>query len=300
MNPVTLYVSDMDGTLLGQDSLLSKRSSHIISALSARGALITVATARTPATVQPLLQDTLTLPPAIIMTGAALWHRHDKTYSNVHFMPEADVEAACAACAGCGIHPFIYTLAPDGMLEVYHNGTFLNIPEQKFYDQRRNLSLKRFHMHSSLPADARTRTILLCALGPIIHTDAAARTLEANTGCTVQSYPDAVDRHTGILEIFAHGVSKASAIERVRTLTGATRVIAFGDNLNDLPMLAAADIAVAVANALPQVRAAADIVIGPNTDDSVARFIHDDFNATAAHSGTRQPPVSSFQRHDSE
>ena len=70
-------------------------------------------------------------------------------------------------------------------------------------------------------------------------------------------------------------------------MSGATRVVAFGDNLNDLPMLAAADLAVAVENALPQVRQAADIVIGPNTADSVARFILSDFESSAA-----MPPES--------
>ena len=52
-------------------------------------------------------------------------------------------------------------------------------------------------------------------------------------------------------------------------------------------MLAAADLAVAVENALPQVRQAADIVIGPNTADSVARFILSDFESSAA-----MPPES--------
>ena len=52
----------------------------------------------------------------------------------------------------------------------------------------------------------------------------------------------------------------------------------FGDNLNDLPMMAVADVAVAVDNALPQVKEAADIIIGPNTANSVARFIKQDYD----------------------
>ena len=54
-------------------------------------------------------------------------------------------------------------------------------------------------------------------------------------------------------------------------MTGADRVVVYGDNLNDLPMFAVADEAVAVANARPQVLAAADRIIGRNTDDSVAK-----------------------------
>lgn len=283
----TLYVSDMDGTLLGADSKVSDVSCRIVSALSARGALITVATARTPATVQPLMRDALTLPPAITMTGAALWSRDRECYSEVRFMPEKDVDVVLDACGECGIHPFVYTLGADGVLEVYHAAYALSHAERSFYEQRRSLPLKHFHLGTGLPAAARGRTILFCALGPIHHTDSAAAMLGERTECEVMSYPDALMPDTGILEVFAPGVSKAAAIARVKEMSGATRLVAFGDNLNDLPMLAAADLAVAVENALPQVRQAADIVIGPNTADSVARFILSDFESSAA-----MPPES--------
>ena len=65
---------------------------------------------------------------------------------------------------------------------------------------------------------------------------------------------------------------------RLKEELGADRLVVFGDSLNDLPMLAVADVAVAVANALPEVREAADIVIEPNYTDSVARFIASDFD----------------------
>ena len=215
MKQTTLYVSDMDGTLLGADSQVSEHSRNIISDLSEQGALITVATARTPATVKPLLQGTLTLPPAIVMTGAALWNRRSDTYADVRFMPPCDVDEALRACAACDIHPFVYTLHPEGILEVYHDGTQLNRAEQNFYDQRRHLSLKRFHLRRTLPEEARCRTVLLCALGRIAHTDEAASSIRTMTECAVHSYPDAIIPEIGILEIFAPGVSKADAIKRV-------------------------------------------------------------------------------------
>ncbi len=72
-------------------------------------------------------------------------------------------------------------------------------------------------------------------------------------------------------------MSKADAVLRLKASTGADRVVAFGDNLNDLPMFGVADLAVAVGNALPDVKDAADVVIDPNYTDSVARFIESDF-----------------------
>ena len=84
----TLYISDMDGTLLGADSKLSENSARIITDLTRRGANITVATARTPATVEIILTNALTSLPAIVMTGAAMWQRDTKTYCNVCFLSD--------------------------------------------------------------------------------------------------------------------------------------------------------------------------------------------------------------------
>ncbi len=42
--------------------------------------------------------------------------------------------------------------------------------------------------------------------------------------------------------------------------------------------MAVADLSVAVGNAFPQVKEAADIVIGRNDEDAVARFMEEDFN----------------------
>ena len=97
----TLYVSDMDGTLLNRESRVSERSASIISELSRRGALITVATARTPATVEPLLAGTYTSIPAIVMTGSALWDRENQRYIDPRFIDSDTV----ARSRSVHIHP---------------------------------------------------------------------------------------------------------------------------------------------------------------------------------------------------
>lgn len=60
-----LFISDMDGTLLSTDSRVTPESARLLSELTRCGALITVATARTPATVEPLLKDVATTPPPL-------------------------------------------------------------------------------------------------------------------------------------------------------------------------------------------------------------------------------------------
>lgn len=77
------------------------------------------------------------------------------------------------------------------------------------------------------------------------------------------------------VEIMASGVSKASGLARLCTHLGVDRqeVLAFGDGLNDLEMLAWAGHGVAVSNAEPTVKAVADEITTAHDDDGVARVI---------------------------
>ena len=275
----TLYVSDMDGTLLGSDSLVSEKSAQIISDLTDRGCLITVATARTPATVVPLLSATRTTPPAVVMTGTTLWNRKAGCFTDSHFMPGQEVEQVLELCRESGVHPFVYIMADDGStLDVYHAATKLNKAEQNFYEERARLLLKRFHLGTPAPERALTHCLLLYAMGPADSIKAAYESFRSHTDCSVFCYPDIFNTDVYNLEIFPPGVTKASAILALKETVGATRLVVFGDNLNDLPMFEVADVAVAVGNALPEVKAAADVVIEPNYTDAVARFIEADSN----------------------
>ena len=76
----------------------------------------------------------------------------------------------------------------------------------------------------------------------------------------------------GLLEIAPAGASKASALAWLCERRGisARSVAAFGDMPNDLPMLRWAGIGHAVANAHPEVLAAAHRVVGHHAEDGVA------------------------------
>lgn len=263
-----LFVTDLDGTLLNGDSRVSERSSAIISELSRHGVPITVATARTPATVVPILSHTHTSLPAIVMTGAALWDReHNRYVSTRPFAPELD-EEVMASIRECGIEPLRYTFTDtDPLLHVYCNRP-LSEATEAFIRDRKDATLKEFHIDEACPASA--QTMLYFAMGPRANVFAAADRLRERGDCSVSAFTDIFGPDTGILEVFASGVDKASAITALKKQVGADRVTVYGDNLNDLPMMAVADDAVAVANALPEVKEAANRVIGYNTADAVA------------------------------
>jgi hypothetical protein len=273
----TLYVTDMDGTLLNNESRVNSKSAEIISELTQRGALITVATARTPATVVPLLRDAITTPPAIVITGAALWDRQTESYDNVKTINPKDVTEVLSECKSDNIHPFVYTFTKPNTIDVYHDTYPLTGHEQSFIDQRNGTVLKHFHEHTPLPDAAASSVILFFAMGDEVPIRAIADRLQATGRYAISCYPDNLRKGLYLLEIFTTGVSKANAILQVKRQVEADRIVVFGDNLNDLSMFDVADLAVAVDNALPQVKERADIIIGTNAADSVARFIAEDF-----------------------
>ena len=65
------------------------------------------------------------------------------------------------------------------------------------------------------------------------------------------------------LEVMPAGATKANGARRLKEGLSCSSMVCFGDGLNDLPLLQAADHACAVANAVPELRAAADEVILP-------------------------------------
>ena len=69
------------------------------------------------------------------------------------------------------------------------------------------------------------------------------------------------------------GATKANGARRLKEGLGCSSMVCFGDGLNDLPLLQAADHACAVANAVPELRAAADEVIPSNAQDGVAKWL---------------------------
>ena len=265
-----LYVSDMDGTLLGSDSRVSVRSAEVLSRVGREGALFTVATARTPATVQPLLAGVYSKLPAIVMTGAALWDRTAQRFIDPVTMGAQLEKETVDRFLAHGVNPFVYRLADASRLEVFHNGT-LTRREENFWLDRRDLPLKRFVFdRPEAYSTAMDDVMLMLGIGGSERIMPLADELRGTGQLSVSAYRDPVQPTVAYIEVFAAGVSKRAAVERLAAMTGAEAVTVYGDNLNDLSMMEAATDAVAVENAMPEVKRAASRIIGPNTADAVA------------------------------
>ena len=274
----TLYVSDLDGTLMQPGAYLSDTTVNLLNRSIADGKLFTIATARTPATVAGIIKDVDMNLPGIVMTGASIWDSKLNHYSEMKYIGEQAARDLVDAYHDAEFPIFLFTLE-DELINIYHIGGKLNELEQQFMAERIDSPFKLFHVSPDgreiLP-DRFDKVILFYGMQPNAMAERALDRTLLVPNARPQLYHDLYGPEIGIVDAFSPEATKANAVLSMKRRTGADRVVAFGDNLNDIPMLQVADVAVAVENALPEVKEIADIVIGPNTEDSVARFIADD------------------------
>jgi Cof subfamily protein (haloacid dehalogenase superfamily) len=102
------------------------------------------------------------------------------------------------------------------------------------------------------------------------------RALLAELGSQVFTHVLRSPKYTGFMcEIVPSGVTKWSAIQRLAAEwgIGPAEICAVGDDVNDIPMIQAAGLGVAMGNALPEVKAAADRIAPSLEEDGLVSVI---------------------------
>ena len=271
----TLFVSDLDGTLLNQERKVSDESVRLLNESIADGALFSVATARTPATVGPLLQYVDCTLPLIVMTGAAIWDRKDNRYMHASFHNEATAKGLVDLYRKHGLSAFIYVLGSDNVIHIYHLGDMSPL-EKTFMEERLFTPYKKFHIpedgNSELPSKL-DRVLLFYSMRPTEEVCRVYDDIKDSDQLRAVFYHDMYGEEIALMEVFSPEASKANAVKILADMVGADNIVAYGDNVNDLPILDVADDAVAVENAVDEVKRISSRIIGPNTEDSVARDI---------------------------
>ncbi len=271
----TLYISDLDGTLLNQESTVPESSIKIINSLLKKGMLFTVATARTPATVVPLLQQLELELPAILMNGSVLYDVRHKRYIRTHPFADNSALQYTAVLESRGLVPFVYRI-DDNMLHVFHE-PLNNDVQRQFKRERENTPYKKFIPVNDYLTLTGNPPLFLLVIDKLDRLQTAAAEIERIGNCTLYCYRDVLNPEYGNLEIYPKGVSKAATAQLVIDQLNPWEVVAFGDNLNDLPLFAHADRRYATANAFDEVKRQATAIIDSNDRDGVARFLLQDF-----------------------
>ncbi|MFZ7087717.1 HAD family hydrolase [Curtobacterium sp. RRHDQ10] len=269
----TLYVTDLDGTLLAPTGRVSTFTAAAVRGLQDDGVLLTCATARSWLSTSRVLGDLRFGLPMVLYNGILTYDAVTGSTLDRHALPDDVVRRAVDVCRAHGCPPLVFRIDETGQERVSWVRAVANRGVASFWDDRpadpRNDPLATW---DDLPTSG---VFIVQVIGGEVEMQALAASIRAAVGdrAVVNAHPDTYHPEEVWLEVAPAGTSKAVAVGMLATRLGADRVVVFGDNLNDLPMFAAADEAYAVQNAVAEVRRAATAVIGGNADDGVARWL---------------------------
>ena len=276
MKNQTLYISDLDGTLLNRNSIVSPHSIEKINRLLQKGMLFTIATARTPATVVPLLEQLQIDIPAVLMNGAVLYDIRRKLYIRTNGFTDNSALRYIDLLEKRGLVPFAYRI-DNNKLKVFHKPLTYDI-QREFKRQRENTPYKEFIPTINYSDELLDNPpLFLMIIDRFDKLQIAAAEINRTGKCSLFCYRDIVDTEYGYLEIYPKGVSKAATAQQIIDKLTPWEVVAFGDNLNDMPLFKIADRRYAPENAVNEVKQQATAIIADNDHDGVALFLEKDF-----------------------
>lgn len=243
---IRVVAFDMDGTLLRSDGTVSRRTLAALTECSRRGMRLVVATGRRQASALRSLPPALQSLPGVFLNGAHVYLDGER----IHHDP-MPLDDALALARHIEEHYPQGTLYADvgGLLFVNRENDY---PEARFVPRIADIITEPpckmvVNLGDSLPVDAiRDRLPPGCKMISTVGGQWA--------------------------EIVATGVSKADGVSVLTRRWGLTLadVIAFGDEMNDLEMVAEVGIGVAMGNAVTEIKSAAARVALANNDDGMA------------------------------
>lgn len=311
----TLYVSDLDGTLLRSDERTSNFTNRTINELVQQGVLFSYATARSYLTAHKVTQGLHARIPVIIYNGAFIRdHVSGEILLSSYF--EDGAETLLKELLDADVYPLVYATfskdsrasIKDGQSGRNHRGEDERGQAEKFSGEFREKLSENFYEKLSGEFCEKFSYI------PQRATEGMRRFLDTRKGdereravSTVEELMDGdifyftcIDEREKLaaiceryreryhcvlsqeiytkdwfLEIMPLATSKARAVMRLKEYLGCDRVVAFGDHYNDIDMFEVADEAYAVENAVEELKAVATGVIASNDDDGVAHFLRE-------------------------
>ncbi|GAA1994210.1 HAD family hydrolase [Catenulispora subtropica] len=270
----TLFVTDLDGTLLGADLKISSESAAILNELIGAGVLITAATARARESTRRALAGVDLCLPVAFLNGGYLADLHGEQIQGGFPLPTKTTSLILEGYLECGLHPLVYTIDAFGKEHVFYQGTG-NPGMHAYVAERLSGGDRRLRQVADLSVTDTQTVIAINAVDTPERLAPMREQWSRDAGVCCHYSPDIYVSGYCWLEICEFRANKGQAALTLKELVGAERMVCFGDNTNDLAMFAAADESYAVANAHPAVLDAATAVIGDHRSHAVARQLRE-------------------------
>jgi len=254
-----LIAIDVDGTLLGAGFMVSERTARVLSRVAAAGAVIVLVTGRTPRKLARVTEALGTRYAAICANGAIVYHPADNQPRSRRVIEPTHTRQVCS---------LIQKQAPDVMFAAEIDcGRVLHNSGWPVHHEDQDIAFP-----VRLEELIANQIVKLQARAPGRNSESFHKLVTDAVGDLVEA---TCPGHEGLVEMTQRGVTKASALATLAKELGieTADTLAFGDMLNDLSMFRWAGRSVAVANAHPEVLAAADDLTLANLADGVAVYL---------------------------
>ncbi|MEU8525902.1 MULTISPECIES: HAD family hydrolase [Streptomyces] len=253
-----MIATDLDGTLLDSAGRISARTRAVIGRLREAGWLLVLATARPVRAVRPIVAELGHQ--AVVVCGNGCLTYDFAAEAVVDYRP-VTTERVRHALDVLRRHEPTARMGAERHLEF--------LLEHRFH-------VPAFDALDAIRMDALDTALDHTGVGKLlVQLDGDALDYRARIAARLPEGYEITASGSAFCEITVEGVTKASALRRIAHAHGfsAADVVALGDMPNDLPALAWAGTGVAVANAHPEVLAAADFVTLSNDEDGVAHHV---------------------------
>ena len=269
----TLYVSDLDETLLRSDERLSAFTVNTVNTLVERGMIFTFATARSLKTALEVTQGLSPRLPVITYNGTFIIESGTQKILHSTGFPAAEVQAILSALRLGELSPMVRTLT-HGKDRIFYDPTAVTPAMKRYLDRR--IGDDRLTKLSNGEAYPNENVFCFTCMD---EKEKLLRVQSALAGmgtfrihCLHDVYTD-----SDWLEIQPTAATKSNAILALKELLGCDRVICFGNGINDVSMFEIADECYAVANAEEPLKAIATAVIDSNDEDGVAKLLAENY-----------------------
>ncbi len=273
----TLYISDLDGTLLNKNAELSDYTRDTVSRLISDGMLFSIATARSQSAIKILSRLDINIP-SIHLNGVLIYDYKNRKYIDCTPMDTDTANEIIRILKNFDRMSFVYKFDSDCGINVEFE-RLSNQVERNFFEVRKDSDYKSFRQTDNIRATDDDRVIYFTMVDEYERLLPIYKEISALPKAKATLYSDNYSK-LYFLEVFSSDATKASGVMKLKKMLNADRVVAIGDNLNDLEMLKAADLGIAVGDGAEEVKRQADLVIGNSYEDGVARYLSEELMNT--------------------